>query len=744
MHSLSPLAFQQKMNTLQSHLSHSLEVVTMAKRSLLLFCFAFLLLQLTLADEGMYPISEIYKLNLKAKGLKIDPKAIYNSNRAGLIDAVVQLSGCTGSFVSPEGLILTNHHCAFGAVQAASTKENDYVTFGFHAPTPKDEIQARGISARILESYRDVSKEVLSVVNDKMELAERTKAMDKKIREIVAEIEKKYPGKRAEVSEMFTGKVYVLFLSTVLRDVRLVYVPPRSIGEFGGENDNWVWPRHTGDFSFLRAYVAPDGSPAEFSASNVPYHPKKFLKVNPAGVEEGDFAFVIGYPGRTFRHRTSHYLAYEEDFRMPYIADLYDWQITTMEEIGKNDRAIALKHDARIKGLANTMKNYRGKLLGMKRLHIVENKQAEEKLLQQFIDANPERKAIYGLVLEGIGKVYQEMTDRAAAEMILDNQRSSSTLLSYAFTLYEAALELQKPDLDRLPAYTERNLNATKANLTRGLRNYFEPTEKAFLKHIVLQALALPENQRIEVIDRQFKARGEEEVTRMIDQAFAQTKLTNDTVLTAAFGKPVAELDQLNDPFIRAAKMLYPTYQKLRETRQQRDGALSKLSALLIDVKQQYQKTSFIPDANSTLRFTFGHIKGYNPADATYFKPITTLTGVVEKTTGKDPYATPQKVLDLYKAKDFGRYKSAKLKDVPVAILYDMDTTGGNSGSPVLNAYGELVGVNFDRAYEATINDYAWSESYSRSIAVDIRYVLWVTEKVGGADHILNELGVKK
>jgi hypothetical protein len=190
--------------------------------------------------------------------------------------------------------------------------------------------------------------------------------------------------------------------------------------------------------------------------------------------------------------------------------------------------------------------------------------------------------------------------------------------------------------------------------------------------------------------------------------------------------------------------MLYPTYQKLRETRQQRDGALSKLSALLIDVKQQYQKTSFIPDANSTLRFTFGHIKGYTPADATYFKPITTLTGVIEKTTGKEPYATPQKVLDLYKAKDFGRYKSAKLKDVPVALLYDMDTTGGNSGSPVLNAYGELVGVNFDRAYEATINDYAWSESYSRSIAVDIRYVLWVTEKVGGADHILKELGVQR
>ncbi len=714
----------------------------MMKR-LLLTVFVFTVaLQLTLADEGMYPISELYKLNLKSKGLKIDPKAIYNPNGIGLIDAVVQLSGCTGSFVSKDGLIITNHHCAFGAVQAASSTDHDYVTDGFLAKSREEEIQARGISARILESYKDVSKDVLSVLNDKMDLADRTKAIDKKIRELVAETEKKYPGKRAEVSEMFTGKTYVLFLSTVLRDVRLVYVPPRSIGEFGGENDNWVWPRHTGDFSYMRAYAAPDGSPAEYSTTNVPYHPKKFLKVNPAGVDDGDFAFILGYPGRTFRHRTSQYMAYEENIRMPYVADLFEWQIATMEAMGKNDRAIALKHDARIKGLANTMKNYRGKLLGMKRLHLTENKQGEEKLLQQFIDTDAQRKAQYGTVLEEIGKVYQEMTDRGTSELILDNLRSNSQLLSYGFAMYESAIEMQKPDMERLPAYTERNLANTKQNLKAGLRNYYEPTDKAFLKHVVMQALELPENQRIDVIDRQFRGRTEQEIDQTIDQAYAQSRLTDESVLLSSFGKPVAELEQMRDPFIRAAGMMYSTYQKLRETRQRREGALSKLSALLVDVKQQYQKTSFVPDANSTLRFTFGHIKGYSPVDATYYKPITTLTGVIEKSTGKDPYATPQKVLDLYKAKDFGKYRNAKLKDVPVAILYDMDTTGGNSGSPVLNAKGELVGVNFDRAYEATINDYAWSESYSRSIAVDIRYVLWVTEKVGGATHILKELGL--
>jgi hypothetical protein len=716
----------------------------MIKRTFFLFTIFALLCSPGLADEGMYPISAIHKLNLRAKGLKIDPKEIYNPNGVSLIDGVVQLSGCTGSFVSKDGLILTNHHCAFGAVQAASTTEKDYVTNGLLALSKEEEIQARGMTARITESYRDVSKEVLSVVNDKINLAERTKAIDKKIREIVAEIEKKNPGKRAEVSEMFAGKTYVLFMYTNLRDIRLVYVPPRSIGEFGGENDNWVWPRHTGDFSFMRAYVAPDGSPADYSPNNVPYHPKKFLKVNPAGVDEGDFVFILGYPGRTFRHRTSHYLAYEEKYRMPYVADLFEWQIATMEKMGKTDRAVALKHDARIKGLANTMKNYRGKLLGMKRLHLVEGKFEEEKALQQFIESDPKRKELCGTVLEDIGKIYREMSDWARSELVLDYLRSSSVMLGLGFAIYESALELQKPDLERLSSYTERNLANTKRGLSQALRNYYEPTDKAFLKHMLMQAANLLEMQRIPAIDEILKGESAERaIDRFIQTAYAQSKLNDEKIVMDSFGKKPVEVEQLDDPFVQLARALYPTYLKLRETRQRRDGALSKLSALLVDVKQQFQKTSFIPDANSTLRLTFGRIKGYSPADATYYKPITTLTGVIEKSTGEDPYATPEKVIDLYKSKNFGRYRNAKLNDVPVAILYNMDTTGGNSGSPVLNARGELVGVNFDRAFEATINDYAWSDSYSRSIAVDIRYVLWVTEKVGEANYLLKEMGIK-
>jgi hypothetical protein len=699
---------------------------------------------LVMADEGMYPISEIHKLNLKAKGLKIDPKQLYNPNGVSLIDAIVNVGGCSGGFVTAQGLILTNHHCAFGAVQAASTKENDYVTDGFLARSRAEEIPARGLTVRITESYRDVSKEVLSVLTDKMDLAEQTKAIERKIKEIVAETEKKHPSKRAEVSEMFAGSSYVLFVYTFLRDVRLVYVPPRSIGEFGGENDNWIWPRHTGDFAFLRVYAAPDGSPTEYSTKNVPYKPKTFLKVNPNGVDEGDFVFILGYPGRTFRHQTSHFLAYEENYRMPYIANLYEWQISVMQQFGEKDREVALKHDARIKSLANVMKNYRGKLKSLQRLQLVAKKQEEEKALQQFIMSDPKRKATYGTVLEEIGRVYAEMTERVESEMILGNLLQSSVALNAAYTVWEAALERRKPDLERQEKYMDRNFAMTKQNVRAALLNYYEPTDKTFLGELLLQAAKLPENQRIPAVDAILTSGdAERDIDRFIERVFARTKCTDPNETMQMFDKSVEELEKINDAMLEFAKSLVPTFQRLRETQQRRTGALNRLSALLVDVKRQYLKTDFIPDANRTLRLTYGYIRGYSPADATYYSPITTLKGVIEKTTGEEPYNTPQKIIDLYRQRDFGKFKHPKLNDVPVALLYNLDTTGGNSGSPLINANGELVGVNFDRAFEATINDFAWSESYSRSIAVDIRYVLWVTQKFAGAQWLLDEMGVQ-
>jgi hypothetical protein len=702
------------------------------------------LLRPTLGEEGMYPITSLPKLNLKAKGLKIDPAAIYNPKGTSLIEAVVQLSGCTGSFVSPDGLIITNHHCVFGAVQAASTVQNDYLTDGFLAKARPNEIVARGMTARITEEMRDVTADVMSAVNESMDPIERAKAIDGRIGELTKAAQKERPGKTIAISEMLAGKSYVMFVSTVLRDVRLAYVPPRSIGEFGGEDDNWVWPRHTGDFSFVRAYVAPDGKPAEHAAANVPYHPKRYLKVSPAGVNEEDFVFILGYPGRTYRHQTSYYMAYEENLRMPFVADLNEWQIKTMEDLGRGDRATALKFDARIKGLANVMKNYRGKLVGMKRLQLVAAKEQEEAGLQKFIDADPQRKALYGGVLAQTGKVFADMTSRARYELVLDNLGSLSQLLRLGGTVFEAGREAAKPSAERAAPYRDEALAAARKAAVASFANYHEPAEKLFLRKILALAAGLPADQRIAPIDERLRGDvSEAAIARFVDAAVAATTLKTAEGYAAALGKGQEALGQLDDPFVNLARDLAPLQQQLRDTRQRRNAELSKLSALLIDVKQKYLQKDFLPDANSTLRFTYGRVRSYSPADAVVHTPISTLTGVMQKTREEYPYATPQEVRALYKAKDFGRYRLPRQNDVPVALLYNTDTTGGNSGSPLMNARGELVGVNFDRAWGATINDYAWNEAYSRSIAVDIRYVLWVTEKLGKAGFLLQEMGVR-
>ncbi|MCU0711670.1 MAG: S46 family peptidase [Pirellula sp.] len=703
-----------------------------------LFGLSLSFTSVALADEGMFPLSELSKLDLKSAGINLTPDEIFNPAGISVVDGICRVNGCTGSFLSSDGLLITNHHCAFDAIQKASTSQNDYLKNGFVSKTRADEIPAPGYTVRITESYRDVSKEVLTAVTEEMSFLERSKAIEKRRKELEKEAESASPGLRAEVAEMFTGKTYVLFLYTYLKDIRLVFAPPVGIGEFGGDFDNWEWPRHTGDFSFMRAYTSPDGSSADYSPENVPYKPKQFLRVQPKGANEGDAVFILGYPGRTLRQRTASYFEYEQTVRLPKLVELYSWQMQEMTLAGEKDRQVAIKHATRYKSLANVEKRSRGQLLGLKRTTIIDDKHRMETELQKFIDADPARKQRYSTVLKSIADVYKPQLIQGPGEITLQEFRQGFRALSFAMTLYESALERAKPDLEREAPYMERNWLLTKQQLKLSVGDWHPDTDKKLLIGFVQRLRDLPSGSLpVEVTDwlKQLTT-NQTELQSIVDKTSVGKWETVETNLD----RSAEELQKSNDPVLKMAIELYPVFLKQRELDKERSGELNRLYGELLDVKQLQNPDRFVPDANATLRITYGRIKGYSPADAIYKQPVSTVKGILEKSTGTEPFATPQALLDTYQRKDFDRYLHPVLNDVPVAILYNTDTTGGNSGSPVLNGEGELIGVNFDRTFEATINDFAWNESYSRSIGVDIRYVLWVTGKVYGAQNTIQEI----
>ncbi|MDZ7290515.1 MAG: S46 family peptidase [candidate division KSB1 bacterium] len=448
----------------------------------------------------------------------------------------------------------------------------------------------------------------------------------------------------------------------------------------------------------------------------------------------------------TFQHRT--FYEYHEKYLLPSTADWNAWQIAMLEAAGRNDPEVAIRLSSRIKGLANGMKNYRGKLQGFQRLNLIEKKRQEERELQAFIEADPKRKVRYGTVLLEMKKMYDEFMTEAPRALVLGRITGSSTLLNAGYTAFKLSAELQKDDLQREPAYMKRNLPMLKQRMERAYADRNEAIDKLFLKEVLKQASRLPEGQKITAVEAMIKnsteGTAEAAIEKFVEEAHAKSKLKDVAFFKSLLEMKPEEIRALNDPFIEFAAALEVDLEKNREANRARQGEMAKLFAQLIEVKQQWKQTDFIPDANGTLRLTFGRIRGYAPNDAVYYAPITTIAGIYEKSLrGDDDFQIPPRLIDLWRAKDFGKFKHQKLQDVPVAILYDTDTTGGNSGSAVMNANGELVGVNFDRCYEATINDYQWSAEYSRSIAVDIRYVLWVMDKFAGATPLLQELGVR-
>ncbi len=704
----------------------------------------FSLLFSKIPEEGQYPLSEINKLNLKRAGLLISQNDIYNPNGISLIDALVKVNGCTGSFVSPDGLIITNHHCAFAGVNAASTPKHNYLEDGFLAESRAKEINAKGYKVKITESYKDVSDIILKAVVGIDNLEERTKIIKKKMEELGEKATDKRNSIEASVSEMFAGQSYILFKYRIIEDVRLVYVPPRTIGEFGGERDNWMWPRHTGDFTFMRAYVAPDGSSAEYSKENVPYNPKKYLEVNPKGVEEGDFAFILGYPGRTYRNLPSQFIEYQYNYQLPYISELYEWTINMIKAKTKANKKMALAYSTHIKRLSNTMKNYKGKIQGLRNTELVKTKKIEENKIKRFIKTSPVLNDNYQDLFNKIEDVYAKKMDLAEANLWFKSLFKLSDNFKLARFIIQNAEEKEKENNKRKLDFKDENITKALRKLDKVFIKSMKSIEKELITKMICDARKFQENSRIDVIDNIFENDdNESSISRFVNNNFISQKITDKENFKKLLTLSLDELKKLKNPLIRFSLELNKQYKRLKSENDKISGALSKLLPQFNEIKKEWKNRLFIPDANGTLRLTYGYIKGYSPRDAVYSSPITSLKGIIEKSYLGNEYKIPTKLKELYNAKDFGQFYNPKLKSIPVGLLYNMDTTGGNSGSPILDAQGRLIGVNFDRAYEATINDFAWNDAYSRSIGVDIRYVLWITQKIGGAGFLLEEMGVE-
>ena len=705
------------------------------------------------ADEGMWMPQQIPDLAPRLKQLGFTGDAKMWADLTGFpMNAIVSLGGCSASFISPDGLMATNHHCVQGSLQYNSTPEKNLIVDGFLARTREEELSnGPGSRVWVTVSVKEVTDEITGKIDPKLTDRKRFDVIERRTKERTAACEK--DGLRCRVASYFEGLRYFEIAQLEINDVRLVHAPPQGIGNYGGETDNWQWPRHTGDFSFYRAYVGKDGKPAPYSKENVPYHPKHFLKVSPKGASPGELIFVAGYPGRTQRHETYAEVKERTEWTLPRYVRRNREMIALLEATTKGQKELEIKAEPRMRGLLNGMKKNEGVLEGLLKGGILARKQAKQEALEAWIAGEPESKRQFGDVLPALAAMQAESLKTRERDAVLAGMYMGSTLLSTANQLYRLSLEAPKKDIDRDPAFQERNWSRMKEGLERMQKTYDNRLDRPMLRYSLLEAATLPAGQRIAPGDTlvglsagMAKDEAEKKADAYLDALYAGTKLSGQEFRIGLFGKPTKVLVDAKDTALQLAVALHPLMEASRETDKANDGKLSRLRPRYMRALLAQGGGLVAPDANSTLRVTFGRVMGVDPRDGLRYLPQTTLAGVVDKHTGEGEFNVPARELEAVNALRAGKktpYLDEKLGDVPVDFLSDVDTTGGNSGSAVLDSQGELVGLLFDGTLETVASDFLFDTEKTRSIQVDTRYLLWVWSDVEGAKNLLGEIGLK-
>jgi hypothetical protein len=702
-------------------------------KKLILFMAAFVLFAQyqAKADEGMWLLSLINKNynDMKKQGLKLTPADIYNINKASLKDAIVIFGGgCTGEIVSGNGLLLTNHHCGYGVIQRLSSVENNYLRDGFWAKSYKDELPAPRLTATFFVRMEDVSQQINSKLKDEMTEEERQKI----INEMRDEIAKKAAedGKYvARVQSFFDNNNFYLLVYEVYSDVRLVGTPPESIGKFGGDTDNWMWPRHTGDFAVFRVYMSPDGKPAQYSEKNIPLKPKHFLPVSVKGVKKGDFTMILGFPGRTNRYMTSYGL--EEVInvtnanRIKIRGIKQDIWVADM----KKDEKVRLQYSNKLSGSSNYWKNSIGQNKGLADLNVIAKKQAIENDFRKWVAANPARQAKYGKALELIENATKARKEYLHASQYLSETVARGTeIFGFASTVSRM---LDAPD----------RITETAKSF---FKDYSKPTDQKVAVAMIELFIEDVKNEfHPTFILNEIKASMGGNVKGYVDQLFEKSIFVNEKEFYE-FMKNYDKAKIQEDPAYKAAKSIEEIAMKLGKELEKFDADLNRGRRLFLAALMEMDKTrNFYPDANSTMRLTYGSVGDYRPKDGVIFDYITTLDGVMEKEVPGDfEFDVHPRLKELWLKKDYGIYgQNGKLV---TCFISNNDITGGNSGSPILNANGELIGLAFDGNWEAMSGDYAFEPELQKTINVDIRYVLWIMDKFAGAKHLVDEMKIVK